>query len=68
MPPDAQKAFIELKTALTSSPIIAFPRSDRQYALITDAATGDDMHPGGMGAILTQIDNSGQFYVIAYAA
>ncbi len=68
LPPDALNAFNELKSALTSSPIIAFPRKDRQYALITDAATGDANNPGGMGAILTQIDKDGKFFVIAYAS
>ncbi len=68
LPDDALKAFNELKSALTSSPIIAFPRKDRQYALITDAATGDSNNPGGMGAILTQVDQEGKFYVIAYAS
>jgi hypothetical protein len=38
------------------------------YSLITDAATGDEQHPGGMGAILTQVDKNGKFYVIAYAS
>jgi len=68
LPPEALKAFTELKSALTSYPIVAFPRRDRQYALITDAATGDDNNPGGMGAILTQIDEDGKFYVISYAS
>jgi putative transposase len=68
LPPDALKSFNELKTALTSTPIVSFPRKDRQYALITDAATGDDHNPGGMGAILTQIDKEGKFYVISYAS
>lgn len=68
LPPDALKSFNELKTALTSTPLVAFPRKDRQYALITDAATGDDNNPGGMGAILTQIDKDGKFYVISYAS
>jgi hypothetical protein len=45
-----------------------FPRKDLQYALITYAATGDEQHPGGMGAILTQIDKDGKFYIIAYAS
>jgi len=53
LPPEALKAFQELKSALTSSPIVAFPRKDKQYALITDATTGDANQPGGMGAILT---------------
>jgi len=68
LPPEALKAFQELKSALTSSPIVAFPRKDKQYALITDAATGDANQPGGMGAILTQVDRDGKFNVIAYAS
>ncbi len=63
LPPEALKAFKELQTCLTSEPLVAFPRKDRQYALITDAATGDDTHPGGMGAILTQVDKDNKFYV-----
>ncbi len=35
---------------------MAFPKSDQQYALITDAATGTADTPGGLGAILTQVD------------
>jgi hypothetical protein len=57
-----------LKTCLTSKPVVSFPRKHLQYAHITDAATGDDQHPGGMGAILTQVDKDGKFYVIAYAS
>ena len=68
LPKGAMESFLELKTALTSSPLVAFPRSDRQYALITDAACGDDTNPGGMGAILSQIDREGRFYVISYAS
>jgi putative transposase len=68
LPPDALKAFNELKSCLTSQPIVSFPKKNLQYALITDAATGDDNHPGGMGAILTQVDKDGKFYVIAYAS
>jgi hypothetical protein len=36
--------------------------------LIVDASLGDDKKPGGLGAILTQIDNTGQHCVIAYAS
>ena len=68
LPEEAQRAFVELKTALTSSPLVAFPRKDRQYALITDASCGDAIHPGGMGAILTQVDDKLNFFVIAYAS
>jgi hypothetical protein len=47
---------------------LAYPRSDRQYALITDASFGDENTEGGLGAILAQIDAAGKFYVIAYAS
>jgi hypothetical protein len=48
--------------------VLAYPRADRQYALITDASFGDENTAGGLGAILTQIDGQGKFYVIAYAS
>ncbi len=47
---------------------MAFPRMDRQYALITDAATGTADTPGGMGAILTQIDKEGNHFAISFAS
>ena len=47
---------------------MAFPRADRQYALITDAATGTADTPGGLGAILTQKDKFDNFYAISYAS
>jgi hypothetical protein len=62
------KAFVELKTALTSMPLVSFLRKDHQYALIMEASCGDDVNPGGMGAILTQVDDKTNFYVIAYAS
>ena len=59
LPADALKAFRELQTCLCSEPIVDYPRRDRPYALIVDAALGDDAHPGGLGAILLQINQSG---------
>ncbi len=47
---------------------MAFPKSDRQYALITDAATGTADTPGGLGAILTQVDKEGNFHTIFFAS
>ena len=47
---------------------MAFPRLDCQYALITDAATGTADTPGGLGAILTQVDKDGKFYAISFAS
>jgi hypothetical protein len=61
-------AFRELQSILCSEPSISYPRRDRRYALITDAALGDDLHAVGLGAILTQTDAAGSHNVIAYAS
>jgi len=68
LPEAASRAFDILKRQLSSEPTMAYPRSDRQYALITDASTGSATEAGGMGAILTQMDKNGQFYAISYAS
>jgi hypothetical protein len=54
LPKEAMDAFCILKNSLVSEPEMAFPRADRQYALITDAATGTVDTAGALGAILTQ--------------
>jgi hypothetical protein len=68
LPPDALHAFKVLQQQLTSDPVMAFPRSDRKYALITDAATGTADFSGGLGAILTQVDTNGNHYAISFAS
>jgi len=68
LPPDALHAFNLLQQQLTSDPVMAFPRSDRQYALITDTATGTADFSGRLGAILTQLDNNGNHYAISFTS
>jgi hypothetical protein len=68
LPKEAMATFSALQNALTSEPIVAFPRADRQYALITDAATGTADTPGGLGVILTQKDQYDNYYAISYAS
>jgi hypothetical protein len=68
LPENALWAFRHLQSLLCSQPVLAYPRSDRQYALITDASFGDENTASGLGAILTQMDDKGRFYVIAYAS
>ncbi len=42
--------------AVVSKPILDYHQKDRTYLLIVDAATGNDVNNGGLGAILTQTD------------
>jgi hypothetical protein len=57
-----------LQTYLCSEPVVDYPRRNRPYALIVDASLGDDKKPGGLGAILTQVNQQGEHCVIAYAS
>ena len=49
---------------------MAYPRRNQPYALITNASLGDSNQkkPGGLGAILTQIDEKREHQVIACAS
>jgi hypothetical protein len=44
---------------------MAFLKADREYALITAAATDT---PEGLGAILAQVNRDGKFYAISFAS
>ena len=54
-------AFDKLKQLLCSAPILCYPDFDREFMLQTDAS---DV---GQGAVLSQIDKSGNEHVVAYA-
>ena len=56
---DCQEAFDKLKRALTSSPILSYPRKEGQYVLDTDASNT------GMGSVLSQIQD-GDEKVLSY--
>ena len=58
---ECEKAFVELKTALTSPPLLAMPRDDDQFILDTDASDRS------IGAVLSQMQD-GKERVIAYAS
>ena len=68
LPPDAKESFNKLKQCLTSEPVVAYPRKDRQFHLYVDAATGGANSSGGFGAILGQPDGKGRLHVVAYAS
>jgi len=42
LPKEALNAFHELKKRQMTDLVVAYPRSDRKYVLITDASTGTD--------------------------
>ena len=73
LPEEALQAFYTMKKILTSRPILRFPDYSREFLLSTDASTGvlgaDGKNVGGgLGAALTQKDESGEEYVIGYAS
>ena len=59
-----------MQTILVWEPVMAYPRRNRPYALITNTSLGDSdqKKPRGLGAILTQIDKKREHQVIAYAS
>ena len=69
LPQKALEAFHHIKKALLSDPVVRFPKFDQPFILTVDAATGstDGEEPGGMGAVLSQLDTSKQEYVVSYA-
>jgi hypothetical protein len=66
LPTKAYKAFEEIRDTLCSEPVIGFPNPDLKYTLATDAAAGDEIQSGGLGAILTQARPDGSEFVVSY--
>ena len=56
------ESFNKLKDALTSTPVLAYPDYSKPFILGTDASLK------GLGAVLTQEDDEGNFHVISYAS
>ena len=62
------KAFYTIKNALISEPVVAFPRADHQFALISEAYPAFGHNEGCLSATLCQIDDQGSFHVLSYAS
>ena len=58
--PECELSFQQLKEALTSTPIIAFPDFNKEFILYTDASDF------ALGYVLGQLDEDGRERVIAY--
>ena len=67
LPVEAANAFRKLKKALSDNPIVQHPALEGDWKVTTDASQGDEKHPGGLGAVLTQVVD-GKERVIAYAS
>jgi hypothetical protein len=71
LPPAALQAFLSLRSALASAPILAYPQRKGKFHLFVDAASGsasDSEAPAGLGACLLQTQQDGSRRVVAYAS
>ena len=68
LPPQAREAFLFLRNAISSRPVMAFPRATGRFHLFVDACLGDANNVGGLGAVLMQDQPTGEKRPIAFAS
>jgi hypothetical protein len=68
LPDAALEAFKTLQTQLSKQPALAFPRTDWDYLLITEAYLPDLNSPGGLCANLAQRNDKGKVQIISHAS
>ncbi len=66
LPQAALQAFQALQTQLSKQPALAFPRSEKNYLLITKAYTPNPDLPGGICATLAQRNEHSQIQIISH--
>jgi transposase InsO family protein len=59
---DCDRAFADIKAALTQAPVLAYPQPERPFVVAADASGY------GLGAVLSQIGDDGVEHVVAYAS
>ena len=60
--PECQQAFQQLKDALVSPPVLAYPNFSKSFTLETDASVK------GLGAVLSQLQDDHSLHPVAYAS
>ena len=66
--PEAIIEFENLKSVLSSPPVLQQFRYDRPTFVYTDASVGSEDLPGGLGVVVVQTGVDGKDYVCAYAS
>lgn len=62
MTPEAETAFVKLKEALTTAPVLVQPNFSKPFTIQCDASRV------GVGGVLTQLDDFGKEHPIAYVS
>ena len=67
LPESARNAFFQLRNVLSSRPLLIHPDFGKRFYVFVDAATGNDSGmPSGIGAMLAQLDDFGNYRPISF--